>query len=195
MRVVVEGDSDTGAATRVVQAAGHVLTGEPYVKRGKSNLDAALPKYARAAVREPWVVFRDSDNKCPVELRQQLMASIRDVPPMFSLRIAHTMTEAWFMADRDGCADYFGLSASKLPSEPEDVGHAKLALLQLCAKSRKRTIREGMLREGGLQGPLFVYHLNDFAINHWNIEAAAESSPSLSRAIAALRAMPEGNVA
>lgn len=98
MHVVVEGESDKATASRVVEFAGrHVL--HVTVTRGKTKLDSKLANYSRAARDQPWVVFRDSDNQCPVSLRQRLLAGIPD-NPLFALRIVHTMTEAWLMAGR-----------------------------------------------------------------------------------------------
>lgn len=193
MNVVVEGSSDEDAARRVVQSAGHTVT-KVYIKRGKANLDAALPKYAKAAVREPWVVFRDSDNECPVTLRDRLLNTVPVAPSLFHLRIAHTMTEAWFLADSVGFGEYFGVSPGKVPGVPEALPHAKATLLQLCAKSRRRAIREEVVRHDNQPGPLFVHHLNTFATQRWDIAAAAGNSPSLRRAITALRGFQQGEM-
>ena len=93
MHVVVEGESDKATASRMVEFAGrHVL--HVTVTRGKTKLDSKLANYSRAARDQPWVVFRDSDNQCPVSLRQRLLTGIPD-NPLFALRIVHTMTEAW----------------------------------------------------------------------------------------------------
>ncbi|GAA1378805.1 hypothetical protein [Luteococcus sanguinis] len=190
MDLVVEGGSDEGAARRVVEAAGHAVV-RVYVVRGTGNLDRRITNYSRAARTTPWVVFRDSDNACPVELRTRLLAGIPE-NPRFSLRIAHTMTEAWLMADRKGFADYFKVSVGTVPADPEAEPHAKRSLLALCLKSRNRDIREEVAFDEAHPGPLFTDHLNGFATRHWDIETAAQNSPSLRRAIAALAAMPNG---
>lgn len=189
MRIVVEGDSDVGAARRVVEHAGHGVTGVR-VAGGKSKLDPKIGNYARAARHEPWVVFRDSDNQCPVTLRDRLLTGVQQ-QPLFALRIAHTMTEAWLMADRRGFADYFKLSADAVPTSPEELSHAKHTLLNLCLHSRSRDIREEVAHDGTQPGPLFVDHLNEFATLHWDIAVAAQNSPSLRRAVNALTTIPK----
>ena len=189
MHVVVEGDSDKAAARRVVEFAGrqvHHVT----VTRGKTKLDAKLANYSRAARDQPWVVFRDSDNQCPVSLRQRLLAGIPD-NPLFALRIVHTMTEAWLMADRLGFSRYFAVSSDTVPVDPEAKAHAKQTLLRLCQRSRNRDIREEVVHGQAHPGPLFVEHLTEFASRYWDVSAAAQSCPSLQRAIAALHALPK----
>lgn len=71
------------------------------VAGGKTWLDPLIPKFNIAA-RHPWVVFRDSDSQCPVILRARLTAAISLWHPQFCLRIAHSMSEAWLLADREG---------------------------------------------------------------------------------------------
>lgn len=189
MRIVVEGESDVGVAERLVTAAGHTLSAPVTVTGGKTKLDPRIANYSRAARLEPWVVLRDSDNTCPVELRTSLLSGF-DQEPLFALRIAHTMTEAWLMADRDGFASYFKVSVRKIPLAPEDEDHAKHTLLRLALGSRSSAIRAEVARNGTKPGQLFVHHLNTFARQHWDVEAAAQNSASLRRAVAALRAIP-----
>ena len=189
MHVVVEGESDKAVARRVVEFAGrHVL--HVTVTRGKTKLDSKLANYSRAARDRPWVVFRDSDNQCPVSLRQRLLAGIPD-NPLFALRIVHTMTEAWLMADRLGFSRYFAVSFDTVPVDPEAKPHAKQTLLRLCQRSRSRDIREEVVHGQAHPGPLFVERLTEFASRHWNVSVAAQSCPSLQRAITALQALPK----
>lgn len=182
VNVVVEGASDSGAASRLVEHAGHTV-GKLVNKRGKGNLDPDIPKYAKAAEWEPWVVFRDSDSECPVQLRQRLMNSVAHSPNHFQLRIAHSMTEAWLLADHGGFASYFGINEASLPREVEDIPHAKREVLRLCSQSRSRAIREAVVTRDGEVGPLYVSTLNDFARSGWDVSAASDRSESLARAV------------
>lgn len=106
------------------------------------------------------------------------------------LRIAHTMTEAWLLADRDGFADFFRVRVGQVPVDPERLPHAKHEVLRLCANSRVRTIRQDMVRSTGEAGPLYVKRINEFASTRWDVSSAAASSDSLSRAIRKIRALP-----
>lgn len=187
---MVEGASDEQAARKIVAHCGGEVR-QVLVAGGKSKLDPRIPKYVKAAEFEPWVVFRDSDNVCPVDVGAQLLRS--SLPgPMFSLRLAHTMTEAWLMADREGCARYFGVSPDSVPLDPEAEPHAKRALLALCLRSRDRRILEGVAHDQDHAGPLFVHHMNEFARTVWDVEAAVSNSASLKRAVRAIGALPAG---
>jgi len=188
INVAVEGNSDVGMATRVVSAAGHIR-GKVIIARGKNRLDLKIPQLQRASSWEPWVVFRDSDGKCPVLLRSRLVSSEAKYDQRFALRIVHTMTEAWLLADTLGFAEYFGIPVGRVPQDPEDLVHPKQLVLMLCQSSTMRSIRRDMVSSDGSQGPLFSYHLDKFATESWNTHSASSASPSLARAIAAIRAL------
>ncbi|MEH3132740.1 MAG: hypothetical protein PGN27_22525 [Mycolicibacterium neoaurum] len=189
INVVVEGESDREAAKAVVRSAGRTVD-KVVVTGGKTRLDPRISNYNQAARRSNWVVFRDSDGKCPIELREVLSADIKAWSPRFALRIAHSMTEAWLLADRAAFADYFGVRVSRIPINPETVAHAKQEVLRLCSSSRSRVIRADMVRPSGETGPLYVKRINEFAAEKWNVDEAAATSGSLARAIRQIQALP-----
>ena len=187
--IAVEGESDREAAIAVARVAGHDVA-HVYVAGGKTKLDAKIAKYNAASRGVSWVVFRDSDGQCPVELRRHLTAGIFSWSPRFALRIAHSMTEAWLMADKEGFAGFFHVRPSRLPLHPESVEHAKRTLLDLCLASSSRTIRRDVVTADGKTGPLYVVRINEFASRRWDVNAAAENSPSLARALESIRSLP-----
>ena len=189
MNVVVEGESDRETAKAIVRAAERTVA-KVVVAGGKSRLDPRIPKYNQAARRVPWIVFRDSDGACPALLRDELASTITAWSPNFSLRIAHSMTEAWLLADWDGFADFFRVRAGRVPRDPERLPHAKREVLRLCADSTARTVRQDMVRSSGETGALYVSKINEFAATRWDVAAAAGNSDSLSRAIRSIRGLP-----
>ncbi|OZC50757.1 hypothetical protein CH267_22125 [Rhodococcus sp. 06-621-2] len=193
MNVVVEGESDRETAKATVRAAGRTVT-KVVVSGGKSRLDPKISKYNEAARRSTWIVFRDSDGECPVLLRAEVASSISVWSPNFSLRIAHSMTEAWLLADRDGFAEFFSVRVGRIPKDPEGVLHAKREVLRLCADSTARTVRQDMVRSSGETGPLYVSRINEFASTKWDAAAAAANSDSLARAIRSIRGLPRESV-
>lgn len=157
-KVVVEGRSDEELAKAVVL---HCGGGEVrvYAAGGKANLDAGIAKYYRASQHAggvPWIVFRDSDTRCPVELRDRLFNGIPPDARRFSLRIVHPMSEAWLLADHEGFSAFFHVAASRLPHHPDDLPDAKRALLDVCGRSRSRRVKEDVVRGPGETGPLYV---------------------------------------
>lgn len=186
--VVVEGASDEQAARAILRHCGRDVH-DVRVSGGKTRLDPKIPNYIRAARHGTWVIFRDTDGECPVTLRERLLSG--ETPESsFALRLAHSMTEAWLMADRSGFATYFHVSPDSIPSDPDGEPHAKRTLLTICRKSRDRRIREGVVHDSDHAGPEFVYFVNEFARTAWRVEAAMENSPSLRRAVQAISAMP-----
>lgn len=186
--VAVEGESDMGMARALLESAGLALSRPCLVKRGVANLDSLLPRLSRTKIHNPWIVFRDSDNQCPVELRMALIGS-RPHDGGFELRFACSMTEAWLLADAENFSDHFKVPAQKVPRAPDQLRHAKRELLRLCRSSRSRRIRDDMTRADGAPGPLYVIRLNEFALKRWDVVKAQERSPSLRRTIARLTSM------
>ncbi|MDR0283683.1 MAG: DUF4276 family protein [Propionibacteriaceae bacterium] len=187
LSVAVEGSSDQSVVAQVMSACG--LRVDRWLPLGgKTKLDQRLPTYVRAAREVPdsrWVVFRDTDSRCPVTLKNHLL---RDVAPLdtFILRLVHTEIEAWLLADRPAIAAWLGLSVAKVPTEPESIRDAKRALLVLASTTRKRTLRDGLVRADGQAGPRYAALLADFAATLWNPDTARQSSPSLDRAMRSL---------
>lgn len=186
INAVVEGESDRQMAIAVARAAGHEVD-MLRVAGGWTRLDPLIPKYNEAAKRANWVVFRDSDAECPVALHDRLTSRIAVSQPRFCVRIAHSMAEAWLLADREAFAEFFGIPLNRVPTAPESLPHAKRTLLVLCAGSRSASIRKDVTASDGRAGPLYVHRMNEFASEHWRPPVAAENSPSLRRAIARIR--------
>jgi len=190
INIAIEGESDREAAKAVVIAAGRTI-GRVAAAGGKTRLDPKIPKYNDAAKRANWVVFRDSDGECPVQLRTQLLSTLTSAQSSrFSLRIAHSMTEAWLMADPARFAEFFHVRVGKIPTSVEDLPHAKRTLLDLCVKS-PRAIRDGVVTPDGKTGPEYVARINQFASSRWDVSAAATTCPSLRRAIEEIRTLPQ----
>lgn len=191
INVVVEGESDRGAIIKLLRSRNLGCTVTP--KNGKTRLDPQIASYNRAARRSPWLVIRDSDDDCPVALRARLLTDPQSAA--LSLRIAHTMIEAWLLADIEAFADFFAVSIAKMPPKPEELTHAKQALLGLCLKSKSRRIRDDMVSASGERaGPLYTQRLNEYAESAWDPNRAALNAPSLERALREIdRLVAEGH--
>lgn len=186
--VAVEGESDTGMVRPLLAHVGISLAQPCLVKRGVANLDRLIPGLDRTTIDNPWVVFRDSDGQCPVELRTTLIDS-RPHDGGFELRFACSMTEAWLLADAENFSAHFKIPVQKIPKAPDELPHVKRELLRLCRSSRSRRIRDDMVRTNGAPGALYTTRLNEFALERWNVVEAQERSPSLRRTIVRLEFM------
>jgi hypothetical protein len=110
-----------------------------------------------------------------------------DVEPHSNLifRVAVREVESWLLADREGFADFLGISVVNIPLQPDQIANPKQSLVNAARRSRRRALRESIVpRQGStsVQGPDYNGCLGEFVRNQWGRDAAAESSPSLSRA-------------
>jgi len=83
-------------------------------------------------------------------------------------------------------ADFLGVPASRIPSDPEQLSDPKREIVALAAQSRKRAIREDVVPEQGAGqkvGSGYSARLIEFVEDHRDITQAAQYAPSLQRAI------------
>ena len=185
INIAAEGPTDIAIARVIVEYAGFDV-GNTRPATGKTRLDSLIPKYNNASTYSPWVVFRDSDSKCPVHLRNELLTDL-ELNRNFRVRIAHTMVEAWLLADANGFSDFFRVSADIIPANVESIQNPKQTVINLAARSSSRAIREGMTRNHNEYCPLYGDTIRKFASERWNISNAEVISESLRRAIVAIR--------
>jgi hypothetical protein len=187
--VVVEGPTDRAAVERILASRGWTVdSNRLFVVGGKAKLDARIAGYAAAAVHSPWFVLRDGDHDgddCPARLVRQLIPS-PDASGGMCLRVAVRMVEAWLLADTAAVSEYFAVTTSRVPPDPDRLDNPKLALVDLCRRSRLRAVREGMVpppRGRGSVGPEYTTLVSAFFETRWEPDVAARRSPSLDRAL------------
>ena len=191
VRIAVEGKADTGIAQKLLDHEDLRITGQIIIRHGTGNLDkliAACSKTAKAS--SPWVVLRDCDSACPVELRERLLGP-SPANPHFVLRLATSMSEAWLLADHEGFSRYFSVQIGRLPDAPDVEPHAKRSLLHLVESSRNKRMQSDVVGQHGRPGKLYVDRINEFAQKYWDIDRAAGRSPSLNSALIRLSELRE----
>lgn len=178
----VEGLVDEAVLRRLIVEAGAV-PGSICGRDGKHYLRDRIKGYNSAARHAPWIVFvdLDHDEECAPPLRRAWLPQ----PARYMLfRVVVRAIEAWLLADRDRLASFLGISAARVPDNPDGLSDPKHALVQLAAKSRRREIREDMAprpASGRPIGPAYTSRLMQFAAEEWNPKVAARNSPSLCR--------------
>ncbi len=154
-----------------------------YLKNRANNWNAA------AAAGTPILLLTDLDTDlCPANLIESWLDLEPDANLIF--RVAVREVESWLLADRDGLADFLGISAVRVPEQPDQVLDPKQSLVNLARGSRRRSLRESIVpRQGStaVQGPDYNGCLGDFVRNRWDRDAAAGRSPSLGRTRERLR--------
>jgi hypothetical protein len=152
--------------------------GYGYLRNRAKNWNAA------AAAGTPILLLTDLDqNPCPSGLIHDWLEAEPHANLIF--RVAVREVESWLLADRQGFADFLGISVTKVPLEPDQINDPKQSLVNLARRSRSRTLRESIVpRQGStaVQGPDYNGCLGDFVRYRWDRDSAARRSPSLNRA-------------
>ena len=98
--------------------------------------------------------------------------------------------EAWLLADREAFAQFMAIPQANFSGSPDEIPDPKLYLLNVIRrKGRKAWHREMLPRGHAHIGPGYNEALCQFIADVWNPERAARRSPSLKRAMNALRRM------
>lgn len=160
-------------------------------RRGFGYLKSNVRKYMEAARQCPVLMLTDLDaRQCAPNLVGDWTGDVA-APKDFLLRVAVRETEAWLMADRDGFAEYLGVSKAKLPRDVEGLPDPKRYLLEV-ARGAKKKIREGLLpltNAAASQGFGYNPLLSKFVTERWSSAKAAANCESLKRTIARLEAV------
>lgn len=182
--VAVEGTLDEAVARQLLQAVG-VATGRVFGKRGRPYLLQNLSGYNAAAQHAPWFVMADLDRShpcAPTAIGAWLPASSRHM----YLRICVQEVESWLLADCPRIASFLGVAQNAVPKDPDALPDPKQVLVNLARRSRKRSVREGLVPTDGSgrsEGRTYTSDLSVFVRESWDISEAALRSPSLSRAL------------
>lgn len=188
MGYAVESWADELVAERIIAKAGHqprrILTA-----RVKVLLDARIPGYNSSARHRCWLVMSDLDHDdggtCIADLRRALAGG--EVSAGMALRLAVRTTESWLLADTNGFSQFFHVSATGIPPNPESLDNPKRALVDTCRRSRSAAIRASVVpRQGSGRsvGPEYAATIREFVAMVWDLDRAVLASPSLARAVA-----------
>jgi len=184
----VEGLVDEAVVKSLIHEAG-ANHGQIYGKKGKAHLRASIDGYNSAARFCPWFVLVDLDHDavCAPDFCRRWIP-VRSTKLCF--RVAVRAVESWLLADPEAIARFLRVSQSHVPIDPDSEANPKQAMVNLAAKSRRRSIREDMVPRPGsgrTVGPAYTSRLIEFIQSpSWRPSIAANRSPSLSRCRASL---------
>lgn len=190
-QVIVEGSTDIPVVTALMRAAGWADSEFSVTSaNGKGAIDNNIRKYWKAARVHPFVIFRDLDRDgegCPVTLRAELVEHTPGESPDLLIRIVDQCIESWILADRQGVAEFCGVSPArvKIPAS-----HHKSYLLSMFREAKLKDAVAHVDNELDF-GPAYELHVQRFMTTAWNAGRAADDSPSLRRALQRLRALRE----
>lgn len=191
-QVFVEGNTDEPIVRALMTATG--WASDEYTissEKGSGNIVRKIAKHAEAARQIPRILFLDSDNKCPVDMRETLETGLTNTPDDFVLRIVCTCIESWVLADREGLASFCGVDIAAIPASQKlaPIRNHKNELLKVLRKSKSPKGRRMTQGNGNdLQfSDDYTRHLADLMTDYWDAERAAQNNDSLRRAIGRLK--------
>lgn len=194
LHLILEGHLEEPVAEKLLTHCGHEK-GAVYGLQGCGYIQAKAAKFHHLATEYEGVLvltdFMDARAPCPPHaLREYIFKHIDTMPKTFLCRFAVAALESWLMADRQGFADFLRIPIAKVPLEPDTLEAPKRHLIALARKSRKTSVRNGIVPEqshGGAVAPDYVATMRGFVRDHWNVTTAAEHSPSLARCVRRLQ--------
>lgn len=188
--LAVEDRLSDAVATKILEEFGVEI-----VKRigyqGKSYLERKTPEFNRAAngVTVFMLTDLDSPQDCPPRL---ILSWIRGaLNPRFCFRVAVMKVESWVMADRVGFAAFLSIPSHRIPSPTDDILNPKEFLVSLARRSRNTRLKEALVptqnNKTAKTGNEYNPRLIQFVRDHWDLERAASTSPSLKRTVDRIR--------
>lgn len=186
--IATEDEPSEAAAERIIESLGaqvHIR-----LRRGGFGyLRSRLPNFSDMAKTTPVFLLTDLDNGiCPQALIQDWSGG-RALPEGLHFRVVVREIETWFMADRQGFAEFLGIREQYVPDRPEDILDPKAKVLELAARSKGALKKDMLPAAGSVASQELGYsaRLASFARQIWSIDRASVRSNSLSRAVARLR--------
>jgi hypothetical protein len=186
VHLAVEDDLSESVIRRLLVDTGRdYFVGTVFGRGGSGYLRSTAKNWnAAAAAGTPILLLTDLDqHPCPPGLIEDWLDSAPHSNLIF--RVAVREVESWLIADREGFAEFLGISDAAMPLQPDQLPDPKQSLVNLARRSRTRKLRESIVPRKdstAVQGPDYNGCLGDFVRNRWNPNAAMQRSPSLSRA-------------
>jgi hypothetical protein len=186
--VVTEGLLEVPVVQKLLASLGISDQSTVYVRPRGSFWDQ-VPRYNDAARHNLVLGLADLESSpCPSGLIAEHLP--RGVQPQFVLRIAERMLESWLLADRESLADFLRVSPHTFPRDPEGEEHPKRTLVNLARNSPDRAVLSDMVPEAGsrgIAGRAYRLRMTEYVSAHWRPSRVARRSPSLRRAIVAIK--------
>lgn len=180
---LVEGHLDAAVAARVLEHAGCVL-GTVYGIKGIGYIRNKVQQFNEGLDETPlltMVDYRDvrPASKCPAQVVQLWVPSRK---PNHLFRCVVREMEAWLIGDREGLANFLGVSPARFELAPEKIRSPKNFLLDAISNSRRKRLVQEMVRTSGstlVEGPMYTAELTRFVHTEWDLTRAEANCPSL----------------
>jgi hypothetical protein len=194
VNLLLEGWLEEPVADKLLAFCGY-SKGTVYGKRGCDYIrDKAKGFCSVAAPGAPMLVltdFMDAQAACPpAALQSYLPHACASSAPYFLCRFAVNELESWLLADRKSMSDFLRVPLAKIPVNPDSEPNPKNTLINLARRSKKTSIRNGIVPPTGHQGqtsPEYLNTMSEFVAAYWNVAPAMRCAPSLRRCVERLQ--------
>jgi hypothetical protein len=184
---------DSLSETLMQRVLGEIAPGVPFTtvgRTGREHLRKRARELNRAAQSVPVVMLIDLDRRvpCAFDLMQEFLGTPKN--PRLIFRVAVMEIESWILADRDAFAEFLRIPAHRIPAVTDEIDQPKEFVVNLARKSRSKQIYEDLVPAAGSTatvGPAFNSRVGEFVRGGWSSSRAAQSSPSLLRALSRIR--------
>jgi 5S rRNA maturation endonuclease (ribonuclease M5) len=190
--VVVEGQTDEALVQRILARYPN-LQANYQGKGGIAHIEQRIEKYNQLARIFPVLCLVDLDRYECAPVRIQALISQHQHAHLY-IRVAVKQIEAWLLADQENLAKFIGVPINRIPQRPDEIDNPKLVVVDIARHSHKKDIQRDMIPVQGSSGRVggaYTTQLIRFITNHWDIDQAAEHSPSLARMLKAIQRISE----
>lgn len=162
-------------------------------KTGFGYLKQRISNFNKMADHMPVIVLADLDRALSRDaLFESWLPGVKSERLIFSVAVREI--ESWVLADAESFSEFFGVSKALIPRDPDRLEKAKLKLLEIVARSTKRSIRDEILPRKGSSSPVglgYNDHLCRYISSVWGLKRASDSSQSLSFTVGQLERLRE----
>lgn len=182
---------------KVISSNKQFEIGHKLGKQGNGYLVNKLNNFNELAKGSAVVVVFDLDLKpCPEEFRSSLESKVVNKRDSLQIIVSVREIESWILADRIGFSSYFKVSKDKIERDPDGLLDPKEKIINLAKQSKDSAIKRGMPPVAGAASKVGLSYntfLTGFIRDEWDIDRAAEASPSLCNALDTLNGMLQAN--
>lgn len=202
----VEDEPSKAVAERMVDHVNAIGTsrlsfreGFPSIKHGFGSIKKMMPSLVQLASDglSSFVITDLDKGECAPSLVRNWMGKPRggivSPPSGLVFRVAVREVESWIMADRNAFSGFMQIPLSNFPKRPDELEDPKQRLLSIIRKKGRKKWQRDMLPKGPSAsiGPIYNEKLCQFVTQHWQPERARNQSPSLAKALDALRSVTD----
>ena len=191
IHLVVEDELSEAVLGAILRQSGRPFAvGVAYRRGGFGYLRANVEGFNNGAKGTPYFLLTDLDkNECAPTLIQEWLTA--PLHPNLIFRVAVHEVEAWVLADREAFAGFLGIHPRNIPSEVDSIQDPKGELVSLARTSPKRELRNALVPRAGSTarvGRDYNGRLSEFVRSDWRLDESKRLSPSLLRAVNAVKA-------